>query len=74
MVEVAIPSNMSHEILGFPATSPILSGSELDNNNTDITVERWEPLGLGLSLRRGGGLYHIAEGKRKNKKTTKYIR
>jgi hypothetical protein len=37
MVEVAIPSNMSHEILGFPATSPILSGSKLDDNNTDIT-------------------------------------
>ena len=37
MVEVVLPSEASHETLGFPAASPILSGSEPDDDNTDIT-------------------------------------
>ena len=48
MVEVVIPSPASHETLGFSVASPILSGSELDDDNsTDVTDFGSDATGTG---------------------------
>jgi hypothetical protein len=50
MVEVVLPSEVSHETLGFPAASPILSASEPDDDNTDITDFGSDVTGAGAIM------------------------